>query len=87
LDIRNDASIWNSRWQASITNSALTSGRLVMQPLIPANGPCLASSTRLTDLSAPTSLMNRLRLTGTFPATAFSALATCSSIPRSVRRA
>jgi hypothetical protein len=31
--------------------------------------------------------MNRLRLTGTFPATARSALATCSSIPRSVRRA
>jgi hypothetical protein len=38
-------------------------------------------------LSAPTILINRLRLTGTFPATAFSALATCSSIPRSVRRA
>ena len=30
--------------------------------------------------------MNRLRLTGTSPATAFSALATCPSIPRRVRR-
>ena len=30
--------------------------------------------------------MNRLRLTGVFPATAFSALATCSSVPRRVRR-
>jgi hypothetical protein len=31
--------------------------------------------------------MNRLRSTGTFPATARSALVICSSIPRSVRRA
>ena len=31
-------------------------------------------------------VMNRFRLTGTSPATAFSALATCSSIPRKVRR-
>ncbi len=38
-------------------------------------------------LVAPVSLMNRLRLTGTVPSTAFSALATCSSMPRSVRRA
>jgi integrase len=35
----------------------------------------------LTDLVAPVSLMNRLRLTATLPATAFSALATCSWIP------
>jgi hypothetical protein len=39
------------------------------------------------DATAPESLMNRLRLIGTFPATARSALVTCSSIPRSVRRA
>jgi hypothetical protein len=38
-------------------------------------------------LAPPVSWMNRLRLTGIFPATAFSALATCSSIPRRVRRA
>lgn len=31
--------------------------------------------------------MNRLRLTAAFPATACSALATCSSIPRRVRLA
>ena len=31
--------------------------------------------------------MNRLRLTGVFPATAFPALATCSLMPRRVRRA
>jgi hypothetical protein len=47
----------------------------------------LASSTRFTDLSAPVITMNRLRFTGTFPATAFSALAICSSMPSSVRRA
>jgi hypothetical protein len=47
----------------------------------------LASSTRFTDLSAPVITMNRLRFTGTFPATAFSALAICSLMPRSVRRA
>jgi hypothetical protein len=41
----------------------------------------LASSTRFTDLSAPVITMNRLRFTGTFPATAFSALAICSSMP------
>jgi hypothetical protein len=46
----------------------------------------LASSTRFTDLSAPVITMNRLRFTGTFPATAFSALAICSSMPSSVRR-
>ena len=31
--------------------------------------------------------MNRFRLTGASPATALAALATCSSMPRSVRRA
>ena len=65
-------------------------GRLVQVgdvALDPGQGTGLGLQVRLTLLSAPTSLMNRLRLTGTFPATAFSALATCSSIPRSVRRA
>jgi len=47
----------------------------------------LASSTRFTDLSAPVITMNRLRFTGAFPATARSAFAICSSMPRSVRRA
>ena len=38
-------------------------------------------------LVAPVSWMYRLRLTAAFPSTARSALATCSSMPRSVRRA
>jgi hypothetical protein len=42
---------------------------------------------RLTVFAATSSWMNRFRLTGASPATAFTALATCSSIPRSVRRA
>jgi hypothetical protein len=46
-----------------------------------------ASSSRLTLVVPLDSWMNRLRLTGVFPATAFSALMTCSSIPRRVRRA
>jgi hypothetical protein len=41
----------------------------------------------LTDLSPPVKVMNRFRFTGAFPATARSALAICSSIPRSARRA
>jgi hypothetical protein len=36
---------------------------------------------------APSSWMNGFRLTGARPATAFAALATCSPVPRSVRRA
>ena len=36
---------------------------------------------------APSRAMNRFRLTGAGPATALAALATCSSMPRSVRRA
>ncbi len=47
----------------------------------------LASSWRLTVLVRPARRMNLLRFTGTCPATACSALRTCSSIPRSVRRA
>ena len=43
-----------------------------------------ASNARLTLLSAPVSVMNRLRLTGAFPATACSALATCSSVAGSL---
>ncbi len=47
----------------------------------------LASRVRLTLLVAPVSWMNRLRLTAVLPATACSALATCSSMPCRVRRA
>jgi hypothetical protein len=46
-----------------------------------------SSSARLTFLVPPDSWMNRLRLTGIVPATAFSAFAICSSIPRRARRA
>src|SRR5690606_8161838 len=42
---------------------------------------------RFTDLVAPVSWMKRLRLTGACPSTARWALAICSSMPRSVRRA
>jgi hypothetical protein len=49
--------------------------------LEPGQGPALASRPRLTVFSPAARVMNRFS-----PATAFSALATCSSIPRRVRR-
>ncbi len=55
-----------------------------MYPFSPARSLALASSSRFTLFAAPSSRMNRFRLTGTSPAMACSALATCSSIPRSV---
>ena len=60
---------------------------MVTYPLSPARPRALVSSSRLTDFLASTSLMNRFRLTGSLPATAFSALATWASIPFRVRRA
>lgn len=60
---------------------------MVTYALIPASDLALASSARLTDLLAPVRVTNRFRLTGVWPLTAFSALATCSSMPLSVRRA
>src|SRR5690348_5569610 len=62
-------------------------GQVVLYPLIPARARALASSSRLTLLTAPSSWMNRLRLTGASPSTAFCAFLTCSSMPCSVRRA
>jgi hypothetical protein len=47
----------------------------------------LASSARLTLRCPPDSWMNRLRLIGVCPATAFSALLICWSMPRRARRA
>jgi hypothetical protein len=41
----------------------------------------------LTVFVAPLKVMNRFRFTAALPATAASALATCWSMPRSVRRA
>jgi hypothetical protein len=55
--------------------------------LSPAIALALASSSRLTLVVPLSSWMNRFRLTGVFPATACSAFLTCSSMPRSVRRA
>lgn len=47
----------------------------------------MVSSVRLTLLAAPVRRTYRLRFTAVLPATAFSALAICVSIPRNVRRA
>jgi hypothetical protein len=49
--------------------------------------PRLGFELSVTLLVPPDSWMNRLRLTGILPATAFAALATCSSMPLSVLRA
>jgi hypothetical protein len=54
-----------------------------MYPLIPARVLALASRSGFTLLVVPSRAMNWFRFTAS-PATA---LATCSSIPRSVRRA
>jgi len=57
-----------------MTKSAVTGSpsgevaRLVLQPLIPASVRAFSSSSRLTLLTAPSSWMNRLRLTGASPA-------------------
>ena len=45
--------------------------RLVLYPLMPARARALASSSRLTLLTAPSSWINRLRLTEAWPSTAF----------------
>jgi hypothetical protein len=50
----------------------------------PASALAFSSSSRFTDRVPPDSWMNLFRLTGAFPATACSALATCSSRPRRV---
>ena len=55
--------------------------------LQPSQRPGLGLELAVDGPGAPVRRMNRLRFTGTFPATACSALRTCSSIPRSVRRA
>ena len=60
---------------------------LKQQSFSPAWSRNLASSVRLTRLVPPDSCTNRLRLTAVLPATAFSVLATCSSMPRRVRLA
>ncbi len=75
-----------------MTNSAVTgvpsgqAARFVTYPFSPASDLALSSSARFTFRVPPDSWANLFRL-GVLPATAFSALATCSSMPRSVRRA
>jgi hypothetical protein len=52
-----------------VTNlAARVAARLVLRPLIPASVLALSSRSRLTLLTAPSSRMNRLRLTGASPA-------------------
>ena len=55
--------------------------------LQPGQGPGLRLQLAVDALGAARSWTNRFRLTGALPATACSALATCSSMPRRVRRA
>lgn len=88
--MRNDFSISNNRWYETITNCGVTgvpSGqpvRLVMLPFSPARFRAFATNSRLMLLVAWSRAINRFRFTKASPATA---LATCSPIPRSVRRA
>src|SRR3954470_18566906 len=72
-----------------MTNSAVIgvpsgqAARLVTYPFSPARARAFVSRARFTLRVPPDSRTNRVRFTAVFPATAFSALVTCSSMPRS----
>jgi hypothetical protein len=70
--------------RASVPNAIADRGRQAGQAL--GDDPPAAIAD-LADRALSAVLDESVRLTGTLPATAFSALATCSSIPRTVRRA